>query len=467
MTDSAPRGRSLSYVVSVGITLAALGLSRLLFNTVGNRTVGLSTVGSANIALSLALLCGLPVSAGLAMALSRFVPLLDGARQITRAVRLSTLLGIASTLPVLAVTCWAYVRTSVDPPSWSRLALIAAWALIYAQYAIGRSLLFARGAIRRVLALEILGFGLFACALAATFHSPRDWWLPFTLYPLPMAGWSLWQSFSFPSGERTVAERDFLRFAALGLLGSAAGQGIQYGSTLAGAALAGRDGAGLWAILLSVSAPVLLLPRSLSTSYLPRLSALSSTDGNAFAETSREHQRFSGLLALPATIGLMIAGRTFGERLFPAPTAIDPLPIWLTLCVMTFVTCRGEPILTAIAARGKAGINAAAALAGAAMCAAIWLVGYPRAGLLRVAAGLAVYSIAVPLVAAFIARFSLGPLRPRLYAQASDGIALLALPLMVACGESRWVLLATALATAIAAAYDARHLIGSIRRVAP
>lgn len=408
MTDVAqvaPARLTALELASVGASIAALGISRVGFNIVGNHVLGLDAVGLANVCLSVALLIGLPVSAGLAAAISRFVPLLSSASDAPRTLRIAIAWSLACLVVGLVVALPLLRATSSLAATPVALTVIAAWTGLYAVYAVGRARLFAERRTHLALALELSALGAFAAGLLAASAAHELWWLPFGLYPLPMVAGLLW-SLARPAPRGAVPlPAGFLRFAAWAFAGSAASLGIQYGSTLVAGAHGGAGHAGIWATLSSLAAPVLLLPRSLSTVFLPRLSRLSAGPRAAFADARAEHGRVASVIAFPATALPMLAGPlllpvVLGRRVEP-----EVAMAWIVVCVTTYVICRKEPAITAIAARGHAGVNAAAAFGAASVCALVWVAAPPFAGELpALALGLLVQAFAAPAIATALVR---------------------------------------------------------------
>jgi O-antigen/teichoic acid export membrane protein len=434
-SESAPipeARRPLMSVVSVGVTLASLGLSRLAFNIVGNHSFGVATVGRANVLLSIALLVGLPASAGIAPALSRFIPIYAGGRETWQALRMSIPLALG--VVVLAVTAVLTASRAglVAEAGWSDLALITSWAIVYAAYALGRALLFAQGRIRTVLYLELLGLSSFGIALAAAATS-RGWWIPFLVYPVPTAASLFVTALRHPVRGPLPNGSAFLAFAALALVGSIASLGIQYGSTLVSAAAGGTIVAGIWATLVSAASPVLLFPRSLSTLYLPRLAAECHPPGAAFGALTQEHERMARMFAILATFSLLAFGAVGIGLAIPGGATREISVAWCLLSLVSYATCRGEPLLTTVAALGFAGVNASSSLLATPLCVATW-VGFGKAGhqLLGVASGMLVFAVAVPAFSFALVTFRSVRGRPRVTAHAADFAVVIAVLAMMA-----------------------------------
>lgn len=431
-TFSLSAGKTWLHVGAVGASLVCLGLSRLVFNVVGQHVFGLPLVGRANLLLSVAMLAGLPSSAGLAMALARFLPIYHSDSQAAHALRAAANMALLTTAALVAPVAFAS-RVLVGQESWlSDFTIAGLWALLYAVYAIGRAALFAKSRVGRALVLELFGCTAFGIALilAARWHDL--WWIPFALYPVPMSLSVLPALARFADFVDPLGHREFLRFAVLALLGSVAGQGVQYASTLVGGAAGGASLAGTWATLVSLASPVLLLPRTLSTSFLPRLAGLSVTSKEEFELTSREHQSLSSLLALPASVVLVLAWSVCPAGIFPLELGANSRLPWMLLCFLTYVTSRSEPLLTGNAALGFAGPNAAAAGLGAAICALSWWALSRRTSVLvAIAAGLLIYAVVVPVIALVVVRWRSSGLKPYFRIQPGDlamsGVILLAL----------------------------------------
>ena len=432
--------RTWLHLGAIAISLALLGLSRLIFNVVGQHLFGLVLVGKANILLSLAMLVGLPASTGLATAISRFVPIFDDPAAIARALRASVLLALVTSVAVL-VPAAAVSRSWRDAGSWQTdFSIAAAWAILYAVYSVGRAFFFAKTRIGLILILEIAGFAAFSGGILCTVRWPGLWWLPFAVYPLPMCMSIVLIVFRQPVIGSLFTTREFFRFAMLALLGSVAGQGVQYGSTLVGGATGGASLAGTWATLVSLASPVLLLPRSLSTSFLPRLSGLSVRSTHEFESASELHHSLSALLALPATMLLLIAGFVGPASIFPSQPGVDTHIPWLLLCCLTYVASRSEPILTGNASAGFAGPNAIAAAVAAVICMLSWALLPGKTGaLVSIATGMLIYAILVPLLALSIVRWISPKFRPRIRTQPGDFAMFAILTMLLLWPTTQWV----------------------------
>jgi hypothetical protein len=208
---------------------------------------------------------------------------------------------------------------------------------------------------------------------------------------------------------------------------------------LVGGATGGVSLAGTWATLVSLASPVLLLPRSLSTLFLPRLSGLSVRSRAGFEATSELHQSLSSLLALPAMLILLIAGFAGPVWLFPSAPGVETHVPWILLCSVTYVTSRSEPILTGNASLGFAGPNAIAAAIGAGICALAWML-MPSwsSALVAIAAGLLIYATVVPLLALGLVRWKSTEFRPRLRIQPGDFAMIGGLAVLLYWPACRW-----------------------------
>jgi O-antigen/teichoic acid export membrane protein len=315
-----------------------------------------------------------------------------------RLALLTVAAGLAIALLILAVSRPARLTPDLLP-------VTVLWTVLYAVYALSRSHLYAERRVRQALVLELAGFASFAAALAVSRARPVLWWLPFAVYPLPVAGRALALWMRGPLSGRLGDWPGLTRFATLAFLGSASSLGIQYGSTLVIGATGGAASAGVWATLTSIAAPVLLLPRSLSTLYLPRLAKLTLASREAFETMSAKHLRMATMCALPIVALFALLGPYALPSVLGGSQDRTVLATWTILCTSTYVVCRKEPLITAVAALGRAGVNATAAFVGATACAIVWILApmfIPQ--LLAVAAGALVQAFGTPTVAAWLAQ---------------------------------------------------------------
>jgi O-antigen/teichoic acid export membrane protein len=412
VSRSSEGARTMSRLATVAAVLASYGLCRLVFNAVGLRRLGAETVGTVNIALSMAVLVSLPVSAGLAPALSRFLPLLPGeaSRSALRRWALGTGAAWLAAPAALFLIIVGLILGFPYAPSFAPIVLL--WSALYAMYALCRAELFASDAPGRALVLEAAGVTLFGAGLLLLFTTGWGRWLPFSVYYLPAVAWIGSRALGSRAGvEAPIASREVRAFAGYSLMGSAASLGIAYFTTVVVSASSGLAAAGLWATLLSVAAPLLLAPRTLNSSFFPRLSLLGRTDPESFRRLCRLHHHFSSLLALGSVGGaLVLAGPIL--RIAVGEDSAGALGTsWILVGVASYDIFRGEPLITSCAALGRARLTALAAFFGAGVCAALWTGLLPRAGMAGVAAGYLAYTLVTPVVV-LIASRRRGPAPP-------------------------------------------------------
>jgi len=462
--------KTLTRLVTVAAVLAAYGLSRLIFNALGLRLIGAERVGAINIALSMAVLVSLPVSAGVAPALSRFFPLLadDANRGALRRWGLGA--GAAWMALPAALFLLIYGLALGFPYGTLFAPLVLLWSALYALYSLCRAELFASDAPGRALVLEMAGVALFAAALLALFATRAGAWIPFSVYYLPAAAFVLSRALrarpsaapsppslplrpsppSIPSATSArsassapsvpssatapIAPGEMRAFAAYSLLGSAAGLGIAYFTTVVVSATLSLASAGLWATLLSVAAPLLLAPRTLNSSFFPRLSLLGRTHTEGFRRLSRLHQHFASLLALGSVGGALVLAGPILRIAVGGASAGELTTTWTLVGVASYGVFRGEPLITACAALGRARLTAFAAFGGAGFCVALWALLLPRAGMPGVAAGYMAYAALTPILV-WIASRRRGPAPPVFLFPADAVFALIVV--LVATGLTR------------------------------
>jgi len=465
--------KTLTRLVTVAAVLASYGLSRLIFNALGLRLIGAERVGAINIALSMAVLVSLPVSAGVAPALSRFFPLLadDANRGALRRWGLGA--GAAWMALPAALFLLIYGLALGFPYGTLFAPLVLLWSALYALYSLCRAELFASDAPGRALVLEMAGVALFAAALLALFATRAGAWIPFSVYYLPAAAFVLSRAVrarpsaapspasppslpsrpsppSIPSATSArsassapsvapaaaapIAPGEMRAFAAYSLLGSAAGLGIAYFTTVVVSATLSLASAGLWATLLSVAAPLLLAPRTLNSSFFPRLSLLGRTHPEGFRQLSRLHQHFASLLALGSVGGALVLAGPILRIAVGGASAGALTTTWTLVGVASYGVFRGEPIITACAALGRARLTAFAAFGGAGLCVALWALLLPRAGMPGVAAGYMAYAALTPVLV-WIASRRRGPAPPVFLFPADAVFALIVA--LVAAGLTR------------------------------
>jgi hypothetical protein len=292
---------------------------------------------------------------------------------------------------------------------------------------LNRSDLFALGRAGTALGIEVAGLALFLLALCGIALTGGFYGIPFSVYYLPSALFLLWGLRPRGTGSASLpfARGELMRVALFALAGSVVSLGISYLTTIVVGSSSGIAKAGLWATLLSIAAPILLVPRTLNSYFLPRLSLMGSRSAEAFRALSRLHQRGSSLLAL-VCVGapLVLTRETIAWGV--GGTGDPGLALsWRFLCAASYGIFRGEPLITAVGALGYTGLTAAVSAVSGALCVGIWLALLPAGGLPAVAAGSAAFSILAPVLIAAASRLRTEKLHPPVELLPADGVFIL------------------------------------------
>jgi len=399
------RGRlGLTHFLLAGSTLALYGITRLVYNVAGLRFFGVELVGHANVALSLAVLVSLLATTALGPALLRFLPNEELRRGLSPRDLLREVL--SASVPTLVLPMVLLLAAGSIHPGWTvssgrTTALWTTWAVLYSWYTLGKSFLLALNRSVTAVVLELAGFGCFGLALALCSHQPYLYWLPITLYFLPMAvaapclaGTGIRFRLHLPPG--------YVQFGLLAFLGSVSSMGTLYASTLVAAAAIDIKAAGAWSVLLSAISPVLLFPRTLNTVLLPKLSILSLGEPALFRGLSTFHQRLSSLGG--ATVGTLalVFGTPFLDTLLPYSADGSWPKVWLFAVISLFCTVRTEPLVSALASLGFQRRSTAASFSAGALCALLWMVLVRPLGLRGLAIGYAVFSASLLVMLAVV-----------------------------------------------------------------
>lgn len=358
---------AISHFVLSGMTLALFGLSRVVFNAVGFRYFGSAEVGAVNVAMSTAVLLSLPTTAGLCPAYTRYVALTsDEGRPPLFAWTMALF------LPIL--TLLALVSVLVPGPLAHVTAL---WVCLYSFYSLGRADQFAANRPGGAVALEVSSFLLFLLVLFLSIPFDLPLAVAISAYFLPVALYCLRLALRARGVKR--AERGFWTFTLLALLGSVPSLGVLYGSTIAMHWVGGLEAAGVWAALVSLVSPVLLVPRTLSSVFLPKLAATStssaSSDADAWSALTGSHRRLAAALSpVLVCLALGLAGPLVHVTVGRAATKVELL-WWLMVVLSMYMAVRLEPLITCLAALGKNGISTIGAFVGGAVCLLIWAAG--------------------------------------------------------------------------------------------
>jgi len=356
----------IAHFILSGATLALYGLSRVAFNALGFRHFGAEAVGAVNVAMSTAVLISMPATAGLGPAYTRYVALSeDETRNGLFAWTVTLLLPM---VVLLGAVCLVPALTPLP-------AFTALWVGLYSFYSLGRADQFARNRPAGAVVLEITSFVLFLIGifLSASWRLPPG--LAFSLYFLPMGLYCL--RLLVGSGRFHRPAPGFWSFALVSLLGSLPSLGVLYGSTIAMSRVGGLAAAGVWAALVSLISPVLLVPRTLNSVFLPKLAAASpssaSADGSAWSALTGSHRRLAAALSpVIVCLALGLAGPLMQATVDRTPTRTEFL-WWLMIVLSMYAAVRLEPLITCLAALGRNGVATAASFCGGAVCGAVWI----------------------------------------------------------------------------------------------
>jgi O-antigen/teichoic acid export membrane protein len=425
----------------------------LIFNAAGLRLLGAEAVGIVNIALSMAVLVSLPVSAGVAPALSRYLPLLESGDGRTALRRWALGAGAVGMLAPALIFLLVYGAILRLPYGALFAPMVLLWSGLYALYSLCRADLFAAGSPTRALWLEGAGVGLFALGMAVLVAGGTGAWVPFSVYYVPAAAWIVVRTLRAGADAHVpVAPRELRAFALYSLLGSAASLGIAYFTTVVVSASSGLASAGLWATLLSVAAPLLLAPRTLNSSFFPRLSRLGRTNPDGFARLCRVHQRFASLLALGSVGAALVLARPLLGLAVGEVSSAALMPSWTLICIACYGIFRGEPLITACGALGRARLTALAAFAGAGVCAGFWIALLPGAGMPGVAAGYMAYTLVVPVIVLVASRLR-GPAPPAYFFPSDGAFAAVVLLIVLGLGDANLARIAALTVVVLALAH--------------
>jgi O-antigen/teichoic acid export membrane protein len=282
------------------------------------------------------------------------------------------------------------------------------------------------------------------------------YWAPLIVYYLPGVAVALGIAFvSLGALARSRQDTELASFAGFSLLGSVASLGVTYASTVVVALIADIRDAGMWATLVSAASPFLLVPRSMSMLFLPRLSRETPTDGDRFRDLSAVHQLLSsGLAAMflgPAVIlGRHVAPAVLGLQ-YDSRTAL----IWVLVCSAVYATTRGEPIVTATAALGRVRWSSGSSITVGVLVVLFWWLAAPHYATVAVATGYTAFTVGVPIILALVwwIQDRGEPRRPRLLPNLGDAAFGACLALDLLGGRSVVVDVVFAMAVGIAIAF--------------
>jgi len=356
----------ITHFILSGATLALYGLSRVVFNALGFRYFGPESVGAVNVAMSTAVLISMPTTAGLCPAYTRHVALdSDENRRRLFAWTAALFLPMAFLLGAL----------SLVSPLETLPGFTALWVVLYSFYSLGRADQFAGNRPGGAVALEVASFVLFLSGIFITARFALPEAIPFSLYFLPMCLYCLRGLLT--SGGLRRPSAGFWPFAAVSFLGSLPSLGVLYGSTIAMSHVGGLAAAGVWAALVSLISPVLLVPRTLNSVFLPKLAAASpasaSADDGAWTALTGSHRRLAAALSpVIVCVALGLAGPLM-QATVDRPPARTELLWWLMVVLSMYAAVRLEPLITCLAALGRNGVATAASFCGGAVCLILWI----------------------------------------------------------------------------------------------
>lgn len=359
------------------IGVAGAGIVRFTFTTATGRVFGSATLGDIALIIAVATITTIP-AAGIGAAGNRFLAVASGSNEprMRAATLAATWRGSALAIVAAAAISTTYLTTqstaSIDSTA---MVLSVLYVIAYGLYLTAKGVLFGDGKADRYALGEVLGLLAFAVSFVGI------------LSLVDTASWVVLSLVVWAAGVVAVAvavgvgpvrligpaPRGMWPFAATATVGSLVSLGVIQATVLVMAALHGSEQAGLLAAAIAITAPLYLLPRSLSLALTPSMSyhVGAGSDERANIDTSftTSVMVLFGGVAAAFVIGLGdLVLSLFGSDF------TDAMPQLVLFSVAAFITISGIPIVNRFAAQGERALRltVVASAIGAVIAGLIW-----------------------------------------------------------------------------------------------
>lgn len=294
--------------------IAALGLTRLIYNALIGRTGEPARLAEVNAQVSLAFFATFLTASATAMGASKFVAFTlarDGAASAAAVRRKLARWTVVGSIAVLLALV-AGGRVILPGASWSDLIWVGALIAAYGAYTFTKAVLYAYDRAGRYAALEVTSD---AAALCLTVIAV--WWFPNALLAPLVVGYTGFAIAAYLSTPRSPTRQpppDFGRelggFVAYTAIGIAASQGLFQVAMVVARNLTDGDQAGAYAAAMSLVTPAFFLPRALALAFFPAAaSAVGAGNRDLLARHTQATTRMLALIALPCfALAAMLGG---------------------------------------------------------------------------------------------------------------------------------------------------------------
>jgi len=308
-----PRPGVLRTGVLSMVAIAALGLTRLVHGSLVSRATDPATYGRVGVMIAVTTIASLLLPAGVASAVSKFVPFFAGGGNpvaARAAYRALSWFGLGGAL-VFGLGCAAAAAAVLDL-STQDTAQVAALAVAFSLYSIGKAALYGYERVPAYVRLELCTSGLAVLATVVVVLSGS------TLYLVPLAlGYAVfavvarWLVRAEAAGGQlrpapvALPRAEIAGFVVLACLGTLASQGFLQGTQLLAVRFATAAEVGYFAAAVTLVAPMYFLPRALGLALFP---AMARARGAGDVATVRRHADLSTRALLITLAPLFAAG---------------------------------------------------------------------------------------------------------------------------------------------------------------
>ncbi|WP_162254045.1 lipopolysaccharide biosynthesis protein [Arthrobacter sp. Soil763] len=366
------------------------GLVRFLYSLLIGRFVGVAALGTANAAISVALLLSLlwPTSAG--QGATRYVAQMRGAGRPDQAQAVANYLGsrmlASSALLILGSVgiCLWTLHTDLGTALSAGLLLLG-----YSVWSFARGVQYGAGQIARAALWDVASSAFSILALVLVLFLG---WNAVLLVPLALSygiyGLVCWPRRAAVAVDRSLVS-DMNRFVAYGVLGTLSSTGLLQLSMISAHMIGSQVDAGMYAAALSLATPATMLARTLSQILFPAMAEAGGRgDNNSIRRQTDLVTRGLVVTMIPVFGALSLASPLilnilYGGQYGPAQKL---LPLLLIAVMFTTLPVACVNRLNSMGIAGARFVSATAA-GGLILSAALWVLLSPTLGVTGIAVG--------------------------------------------------------------------------------
>lgn len=361
-------------ILLTGVSLALIGLSRFIFNSLTLRNFGSDTTGQLNVAMSLAMLASLPATTSVGTAVVRFVARARGRGQFDQEnayIKKSLFSTLSIALAVVLALAWVS-----DPlAAWNKIDANLIWQVglfagTYALYQWMRGVYYARNKVGPYTILEgASGVAFVICLLALTL-SKQSFYLLLSFcvaYGFFFVTALIREPHLLFGNSATLSEeenRDFWNYSLLAFVATSASLAVRELAILAAPHFSDFSGAAHLALCQSMLVPLQFLPRTLRTVLFAESAELDGRgDLSGLRQSTNRATHWLFFLQLPVCVIVILFSERF-LRWSGGQTTRDHLLIFAILTFAALLEIVATPITNTLPGIGRIGITASGAVFG-------------------------------------------------------------------------------------------------------